>query len=578
MATLTEVYIDTGATGANNGTSLADAYTTAAAAAVAEARDITAATGSDEWIRFLCYATTGVKDTAKLVLQDSDGWATALLNQPEFIVVGGSLDGVFDETVYVLHNDDTDNNIVALVVDFSTWTGFQILCTGTTGTKSAFQNGTVTTGVTTFNRCKVKGIFSGSGAAYAWYNNRSVTWNLFNCTAQGFRSGTDLGFVPYRGNLGTTNLYNCVAWDAGIAFQEGIGVMVVRNCIAGGTITTIESGGPNLSNCLTSSGVGANPQTPVGGDFDNEVTDGLNGDFSLVLGGNAIGNGLTDPSTTGAYDDIVGNAFAVPWDIGVYAEVITPVDPDNDFEDADTAQTVWRFEQNDAWGDSKRTNELVPQGSPQLTKGDKKEGATSGFLDGTSAYWTIDDNDLSENFPVKNSKTGTISINFWINFDTLPTSGNQMYVFSKTGSGKQSFQVLVNNVAGDTAFEMKIGYDSGASWETIRHGSFIAIDTWYYVTAVFNNTTKAYILSVRDASGDVIGSTLVDTASNFLYVDDGQLAIAADVGGGGKLKGLLDEVVIFNEAISEATSEQLAKGEFVGGGVNTSVLAMGSNF
>ena len=93
--------------------------------------------------------------------------------------------------------------------------------------------------------------------------------------------------------------------------------MTATNCVAG-NCTDDFNGTITIANCCSDDGDGANPQGPLGADWDNEFTDKDNGAFSLLVGGNCVGNGTDDPGSGLYSDDIIGTVRTSTWDIGAF--------------------------------------------------------------------------------------------------------------------------------------------------------------------------------------------------------------------------------------------------------------------
>ena len=73
-------------------------------------------------------------------------------------------------------------------------------------------------------------------------------------------------------------------------------------------------------NCSDDDDVGTNKRTPSSLDWDNELADANNGDFTIVTGGNCIDNGTDDPGSGIYSDDIIGTTRTSTWSIGAYED------------------------------------------------------------------------------------------------------------------------------------------------------------------------------------------------------------------------------------------------------------------
>lgn len=123
---------------------------------------------------------------------------------------------------------------------------------------------------------------------------------------------------------GTLNIYNCVVAhcdDYGIGIDSGSILNCRNNCIL--TDNDINDSGGTLDiqfNCATddldTEFTESNNVQPDSGDWDNELNDSDNGDYTLVAGGNCENGGVNDPSSGAYTTDIDGDAYTSPWSIG----------------------------------------------------------------------------------------------------------------------------------------------------------------------------------------------------------------------------------------------------------------------
>jgi hypothetical protein len=93
------------------------------------------------------------------------------------------------------------------------------------------------------------------------------------------------------------------------------------------------------------------------------------------------------------------------------------------------------------------------------------------------------------------------------------------------------------------------------------------VNVWRHVTTTFNVSTGAVFIRVRDTAGEVVGSDYSGTFSDTLAVTTapmfiGTLALYGNPYAGTAFDGLVDEVVIFNDVLTEAESTAIAKGRY----------------
>jgi len=232
----------------------------------------------------------------------------------------------------------------------------------------------------------------------------------------------------------------------------------------------------------------------------------------------------------------------------------------------------WNFEDGALTTDSTGGNTLSNVGTATADTGNFMQGSASTDLeeDSTQRY-TISDSNLDVGFPLKDGDTTKIiSVAAWFRIESLPSNGAGLTIWSKWNSASgsyRSFLLVVYNDTTDTSVRLYLGYNSGADGESIDHGSALSINTWYHVTATYDNSDKGYTVRLDDAAGDTIGTDLDSTAT----LDGNKLTVTADadvkVGafqadGTWSWDGQIDEVLIFSDVLTGPESEAISKGTF----------------
>lgn len=301
--TVVQWYVDPDATGAGDGTSFTDAYTSFDAFRAAEGKNLVTA---DEKFTVNCQSSGGTDDTGTIV---STGFT---MDATRFLEVRGDdfpADGILDTSKYFVNI--TDATPAVAVAAFMEIRNLQVRLTSTDATARTIVSGTNTTSI--IDGCILEAV--NSGTSYIW--GVSPTATVYNSTLIGDSvHATSAG--TWDGGL-TINVYNSVIWGWSIGMQE-IGVSSADNCIIANNGNDI-NGAVAVDYCATDDGDGTNSIAPSGGTWANELVDpnNANPDFNLVAGGNCEGGGTDDPSSGGYSVDIISTAYTSPWSVGAYA-------------------------------------------------------------------------------------------------------------------------------------------------------------------------------------------------------------------------------------------------------------------
>lgn len=319
-------YVDPDASGAANGDTWTDAYTSLNAWEAAEGQDLT--DGGGDYMTVYCRSSSGGDDTTPVII---NGFTTAAGNYVEIIGSDFPSDGVWDDTKYQHHCTNSSSLININVGDsFVYLRNLQIHLnmTGATAAISSAIYFPVDDGWV--DSCHIRGTSSGTGSGRAIYTyNGDRIW-VYNTIMRDFISGADTGFVGIRQYAATDDdfyVYNCVIYNCGRGLsEENRGNMDSKNNAIGSCNDDVYEVGVTftMDYMVTDddhSGDCANYHDfPTNGTGDWSLDFATPGtDFDLLAtAANLIDDGVSDPSSGEYSDDIIGTARGASWDIGAY--------------------------------------------------------------------------------------------------------------------------------------------------------------------------------------------------------------------------------------------------------------------
>lgn len=227
-------------------------------------------------------------------------------------------------------------------------------------------------------------------------------------------------------------------------------------------------------------------------------------------------------------------------------------DPETDSD----CVSLYYFEYGDVFTDEKGNNGLTTNffDSSNVTY---KQGSAGGYCEANEYAYRADEN-LSADFPCKNgTENKTFTIGCWFR-PTTAENGSQ-YFFSKYNyaANQRCFALRLN---GSGQLEILLGYNSGASYETIGLDSVCVDATWYYSIASYDNSDKSYVLRIYRDNGTLIqgisGTATLD--GNKLYAGTSDFLIGLEETGGLPFVGYIDYAIVTKDVLSTGEMDNLA--------------------
>jgi len=229
---------------------------------------------------------------------------------------------------------------------------------------------------------------------------------------------------------------------------------------------------------------------------------------------------------------------------------------------------VWQFENGALTTDTGPvgTNTLTAVNTPVADTVNYRQGAASCDFESTEKdYFKIADASLSTGFPGKSGgHAEDFSITFWLKWESLAGVGSTKYVISK-GVSPCSFIVFMTCPGppdNETRISCKTYYSS--TEYVITHTLDMATGKWYHVgISCDHGVANTSFIRVYDADA---GTATTATGTLRTSVGTDLLAIGnrSDLLTNGifLFDGLMDEMAVFNDALSSDECDQVRSGTY----------------
>lgn len=326
-------YVDPDASGGGTGVDFTNAYTSLATFEAAEAKDLTV---SDEIFVVNCRSSSGGDDTTVFRWSGFGTDATRYVEVTGDSANGGDFptDGKWDESKYLLHNDDADTRMINVRDEFIRFNKIQFKVTSTsTNERYALQYNLIdVSNELRISNCIFRGVCSGTGKSYAInVSDADANMRIWNTVVYDFFISADIDFVGIFLVCSTAEINHCTIYNCTTGILRSGGTVDVSSCIVGNNGNDFGGTFNSIINCTDDDDDSdSGNQDPLNGDWTQELTDPDNGDrtladFTLQAGANSVGNGVDDPFSDGFGDpDIAGTSRTTNWDIGAFELVGAP--------------------------------------------------------------------------------------------------------------------------------------------------------------------------------------------------------------------------------------------------------------
>ncbi len=304
--------------GLGDGSSWANAYSSLQAAETAQQRDLVS---SDDRVWFQCRASAGTAD----IKAAFSGWSTDVDNTIWIVGDDFPADGIFDTSKYSI-SINSGSSAAALESNLNSITirniQIETAASSTAQIYGIFINNKFGN---TIDSCIIRSFGNTtSGRHFGIYPYICDPVTIWNTTVTGYWHISDNDYKGIRcyGNNGNNyNLYNCTFFNNRIGIHQDLNEEIYAyNCIISSNTNDflIDGAGSVIDYCASDDGDGTNAVAASGGDWDNEMNDPGNEDFTLITGGNCENAGTDDPSSGLYLDDITDTTRVSVWSIGAY--------------------------------------------------------------------------------------------------------------------------------------------------------------------------------------------------------------------------------------------------------------------
>lgn len=178
-------------------------------------------------------------------------------------------------------------------------------------------------------------------------------------------------------------------------------------------------------------------------------------------------------------------------------------------------------------------------------------------LDGTGDYYCADDDDNGTCDPDATTKlqlVGDLTVSGWINFDAATDSATIVYQGengSETAANNELYFLRLDTTSGT---DIEYGHESGTGTDNYQIFDVnFSINTWYHITLVRDVTANSLRLFLNGVQVGAVSSYTGDPSGG----STGEFAIGANDNGTNNWDGTLDEIRVYNYAMSTQQVKQL---------------------
>ena len=238
----------------------------------------------------------------------------------------------------------------------------------------------------------------------------------------------------------------------------------------------------------------------------------------------------------------------------------------NNFQADPNCVALWTFEEETLVKDVKGTNHLENNGVTAKID-DFKEGAACADFEAMQHDWmSIDDDDLSLDFPTRSGTTQPgykISICYWMKLESYSFAGTMISKYLIT-TDDRSWRFWINT--GKNELSVSLGKKLGDDFDSYLMDApekNLALNTWYHVAFTYDDATRNYRVRIWDDATQTIYHDVEGVTFWNVSVTDAPLVFGDMLLQSTYFDGQLDEVAVFKDVLTELEIDQIRQGAYM---------------
>lgn len=178
---------------------------------------------------------------------------------------------------------------------------------------------------------------------------------------------------------------------------------------------------------------------------------------------------------------------------------------------------------------------------------------------GSNAYFKLNYANFVQKFPGHCAEATTYSVCFWFRLTQTAPRFEGMVSMWHADSAARSWYIGVVS-PNTTSVRHAMQRTAAGSYTIITSNLTLTLNTWFHYLATFNSSTKTMSLRIIDSSGASHYSASLSTTDDLIGFNQGFSVGALNNTDTAAVTGQMQELVIFNDIVSEAEQDQIRQG------------------